>query len=228
MTRRDAIMPVLLLALAAPAASRAEEYSGGADANAGIASATAGSLSISTKTGALIGVRKIFSGSVSSHDAGHTVTIERYDELAGGWNAIAHAVAKSNGSFAARWKPDARVGQERIRATVDSSTATAAAAAPEIAITVFRPGKATWYGPGFYGNKTACGQKLTKTLQGVAHKTLPCGTPITILYKGRTVTVPVVDRGPFANGANWDITGATAQSLGFATTARIGTIAATD
>ena len=36
----------------------------------------------------------------------------------------------------------------------------------------------SWYGPGLYGNGTACGQKLTKGLVGVAHRTLPCGTKV--------------------------------------------------
>ena len=35
----------------------------------------------------------------------------------------------------------------------------------------------SWYGPGLYGNGTACGQTLTKTLVGVAHRTLPSAAP---------------------------------------------------
>ena len=66
----------------------------------------------------------------------------------------------------------------------------------------------SWYGPGFYGNGTACGEKLTKTLMGVAHRTLPCGTLVTFRNpaNGRTVTVPVVDRGPYVSGRTWDMT----------------------
>jgi rare lipoprotein A (RlpA)-like double-psi beta-barrel protein len=64
----------------------------------------------------------------------------------------------------------------------------------------------SWFGPGFYGNGTACGQTMTKTLVGVAHRTLPCGTLVTFRYKGRTVTVPVVDRGPYVAGRTWDLT----------------------
>ena len=65
----------------------------------------------------------------------------------------------------------------------------------------------SWYGPGFYGKRTACGYALTKTLLGVAHKTLPCGTKVTFSWKGRTITVPVVDRGPYVSGRQWDLTG---------------------
>ncbi|HKF85944.1 MAG TPA: septal ring lytic transglycosylase RlpA family protein [Candidatus Limnocylindrales bacterium] len=63
----------------------------------------------------------------------------------------------------------------------------------------------SWYGPGLYGNGTACGQKLTKDLVGVAHRTLPCGTIVTFRYKGKTVSAPVIDRGPYAAGRTWDL-----------------------
>jgi hypothetical protein len=66
----------------------------------------------------------------------------------------------------------------------------------------------SWYGPGFYGQHTACGQLLTKTLRGVANRTLPCGTLVTFRnpVNGATVTVPVVDRGPYVAGRYWDLT----------------------
>jgi hypothetical protein len=64
----------------------------------------------------------------------------------------------------------------------------------------------SWYGPGLIGNGTACGQTLTRSLVGVAHRTLPCGTKITFRYEGRTLTMPVVDRGPFVGGRIFDLT----------------------
>ncbi|HLX34064.1 MAG TPA: septal ring lytic transglycosylase RlpA family protein [Candidatus Limnocylindrales bacterium] len=64
----------------------------------------------------------------------------------------------------------------------------------------------SWYGPGFYGNRTACGETLTATLLGVANRTLPCGTLVTFRWAGRTITVPVVDRGPYVSGREWDLT----------------------
>jgi hypothetical protein len=64
----------------------------------------------------------------------------------------------------------------------------------------------SWFGPGLYGNGTACGQTLTKTLVGVAHRTLKCGTLVTFRYNGTTLTVPVVDRGPYVAGRTWDLT----------------------
>jgi hypothetical protein len=68
----------------------------------------------------------------------------------------------------------------------------------------------SFYGPGFYGKRTACGYALTTSLVGVAHRTLPCGTRVTFRNpsNGRTVTTIVVDRGPYVSGRNWDLTGA--------------------
>ena len=73
---------------------------------------------------------------------------------------------------------------------------------------------ATWYGPGFWGNKTACGQRLTRGTVGVAHKTLPCGSRVVIRYEGRYLRTRVIDRGPFANGAKWDLTQRAARLVG--------------
>lgn len=67
----------------------------------------------------------------------------------------------------------------------------------------------SWYGPGFYGKRTACGLALTRTLIGVAHRSLPCGTKVTFRNpsNGRVVTARVVDRGPYVSGRQWDLTG---------------------
>jgi peptidoglycan hydrolase-like protein with peptidoglycan-binding domain len=76
---------------------------------------------------------------------------------------------------------------------------------------------ATWYGPGFYGNQTACGKVLRTTTIGVAHRSLPCGTKVTLAYHGHSVVAPVIDRGPYTTGYAFDLTGATAERLGVTT-----------
>jgi len=65
----------------------------------------------------------------------------------------------------------------------------------------------SWYGPGLYGNGTACGQTLTRGLVGVAHRTLPCGTKIEFRNpeNGLTAIAEVIDRGPFVSGRTWDM-----------------------
>ena len=83
---------------------------------------------------------------------------------------------------------------------------------------------ATWYGPGFYGHTTACGQKLTPKLVGLASRTLPCGTLVRISYGGHLLTAPVLDRGPYGHsGAMWDLTSGAARALEIKETVRIGT-----
>lgn len=73
---------------------------------------------------------------------------------------------------------------------------------------------ASWFGPGLWGGRTACGLTLTAELRGVAHRTLPCGSTVTLRYGATTMTVAVVDRGPFAHGREFDLTYATRVALG--------------
>jgi len=83
---------------------------------------------------------------------------------------------------------------------------------------------ATWFGPGFYGHATACGQTMSPTLVGVASRTLPCGTLVQVGYRGHELTVPVLDRGPYGhNGAAWDLTRGAAQALAIKDTVRVAT-----
>jgi rare lipoprotein A (peptidoglycan hydrolase) len=76
------------------------------------------------------------------------------------------------------------------------------------------PQLATWYGPGLFGNRTACGQTLTPRTFGIAHRTLPCGTLVNLTYRGRQINVRVIDRGPFS-GATVDLTSRTKYYLRF-------------
>jgi len=69
-----------------------------------------------------------------------------------------------------------------------------------------------------FGLPIACrvnGGILHRDELGVANKTVPCGTMITFRYHGRGIRVPVIDRGPYIEGREWDLTGATAVALDF-------------
>lgn len=66
-----------------------------------------------------------------------------------------------------------------------------------------------------YGHAVACGGILRVPELGVANKTLPCGTLVIFRYHGRAVRVPVIDRGPYIPGREWDLSGAAAVALGF-------------
>lgn len=179
---------------------------------------------IAAPLGELVGQPVRVEGSLAGARPGDPVAVQRLD--ASGWTTAATATAGAGGAFAATWKPR-RSGRTSLRVVPATSAATVRAASdagPARAVTVYKAVTATWYGPGFYGRRTACGQRLTKRLLGVAHRTLPCGTKVELYKDGRTVTVPVVDRGPFRRGTTYDLTAATAKALGVSATTRLGAI----
>jgi rare lipoprotein A len=82
-------------------------------------------------------------------------------------------------------------------------------------LNVYRNALASWYGPGLYGGHLSCGGTLDAGDLGVAHKSLPCGTKVTLRHHGHVVRVPVIDRGPYSGAREYDLTEATAHRLGF-------------
>jgi rare lipoprotein A (peptidoglycan hydrolase) len=139
------------------------------------------------------------------------------------WLAVASVTVAQDGSFSTTWRPSS-YGQFQIRGVLAGASTAAdspSSSAPRTVV-VYRPGIATWYGPGFFGKRTACGQRLTRTLLGVANRRLPCGTQVQISYRGHTLVAPVIDRGPFAHHAQWDLTAAAAKQIGMTVTSRIG------
>jgi len=227
--RRLLLCALAAAALAAPPAAADPPSPGGTEApprgsTGGVVSAE-GQVAFSARVGTLLRRVARFRGTAPPEEAGQAVTVERFDEPAQTWTPLATATVAPDGTYLARWRTD-RLGRHRVRAVLQRpGAATAAAASGEVEITVHRPAMATWYGPGFFGRRTACGQRMTRSLLGVAHRRLPCGTPVALLYRGRTITVPVVDRGPFRAGIRWDVTAATAEALGFEYTDRIGALA---
>jgi rare lipoprotein A len=187
--------------------------------------ATSDGITITTQESAFLRPGLSVTGAVPGSDAGDTIEI---DQLGSGSNAtwvpVATATARSGGSFAATWRPS-HAGQMTIRAEITGAQASSAAAAPTVSVTVYRRSTATLYGPGFYGHRTACGEVLRRRTIGVANRTLPCGTPVQIYYEGQVITVPVIDRGPYAHGANWDLTMATGRAIGMLDTEVIGATA---
>ena len=154
--------------------------------------------------------------------ARRTVVLQRLDP-ARGWRNVARTKVHSTYRFKVSWTAN-RMGAISLRAIVAGRRRASASstAAPIGRLTVYRPAMATFYGPGFFGQQTACGQTLTPEMQGVAHKKLPCGTLVAITYRGRRTVVPVIDRGPFHEGFSWDLTQATADALGFTGIGEIG------
>jgi rare lipoprotein A (peptidoglycan hydrolase) len=85
----------------------------------------------------------------------------------------------------------------------------------ELAFSPFRSAGASWYGPGLWGRKTACGQTLRPNTLGVAHRNLPCGTAVKFVYQGHALITQVIDRGPYVKGRAWDLTAAASEALAF-------------
>jgi rare lipoprotein A len=82
-------------------------------------------------------------------------------------------------------------------------------------LNAYRWANASWYGPGLYGNRLGCGGRLGPGTLGVANKTLPCGSKVSLRHGRRTVRVRVIDRGPYVGGREFDLTEATARRLHF-------------
>jgi hypothetical protein len=138
--------------------------------------------------------------------------------IEGAWRSIGRETV-SDGSFSHQLRVESK-GYRPLRAVFDGDNANSEGNDDDF-VKVYGRSPATWYGPGFWGEKTACGERLQRGTLGVAHRTLPCGTKVSLLYRGRTITVPVIDRGPYGN-ADWDLTQETAERLRFRETSTIG------
>jgi hypothetical protein len=204
----------------ASANQRASVQSGNASV-----SATGNGVTLQTNASSILRRGLAFSGTAPTRLAGDTVEIERYGhQTQWRWTSTLTTTIQSDGSFSAVWKTN-HIGRFAIRAVVASpSLAQSATTTPSLTITIYRPSMATQYGPGFYGHRTACGVRLTKMTVGVANRTLRCGTNVAVYYQGRTMIVPVIDRGPYATGVDWDLTEATGRALGIGGTAKIGAV----
>jgi rare lipoprotein A len=145
-------------------------------------------------------------GRVLSGAAGRPALLQR--RSGDDWSTIDRTITRSGGAFDFAFRPQ-RSGSARLRVRVD-------AARREIGrLNVYRHAAVSWYGPGLYGNKLSCGGHLTPGTVGVAHKTLPCGTRVTLRRGDRVIRVRVVDRGPYVGGREFDLTSATRAKLHF-------------
>jgi len=124
--------------------------------------------------------------------------------------------SRANGTYKVTWRAPSS-GVYTARARVAGTPVRSRRAR----VNVYRPAAASYYGPGLYGGNLACGGTLTPSKLGVANKTLPCGSKVTLRYHGQTVTVPVIDRGPYAGNREYDLTAATKAKLGFPSTGTV-------
>ena len=181
----------------------------------GAASAPTDGITVNARHHVLAGQTVRIAGRLGSTEANRTVLVRvRHGK---GWTTVDRVKTTKGGNYSATWTPRGLARYGVRVGTLDGS----AKRSLEGGITVYRRSAASWYGPGFYGNRTACGRTLGRGTVGVAHKSLPCGTRVTLRYRGRTVVVPVIDRGPYAGNREYDLTAATKQRLGFGSTGTV-------
>lgn len=160
----------------------------------------------------LVGNRAVYAGRIVGARQGDEVRLDLRGKRA--WSAVATARVASGGRFRVA-KQISSVGDRAARVRVVASEHVEGTHRRVKRVHGFRKSHASYFGPGLYGTALACGGRLSPRTKGVAHKTLPCGTRVTLRYKGRQVTTKVVDRGPYIPGREWDLTAATRNQLGF-------------
>ena len=77
-------------------------------------------------------------------------------------------------------------------------------------------GWASWYGPGFHGNRSASGEIYNQNALTAAHRSLPFGTKVRVINTrtGSSVVVRINDRGPYIGGRIIDLSAAAARIVG--------------
>ena len=171
----------------------------------GLRSASAGATSSTLPEAA----SSAFPGAPRLTLAGRKVELQRLGRH--GWRAFAHTLTGARGRFLLRYKPH-RLLSERVRIVFAGDARDRGAKRYLGHLRSYRLAGASWYGG---SGSLACGGELTSSTMGVANKTLPCGTLVRLRYGGREVSVPVVDRGPYVAGRDFDLTEATKRALGF-------------
>ncbi|MDQ1701586.1 MAG: rare lipoprotein [Frankiaceae bacterium] len=177
--------------------------------------ATAALSTRARRTHVVAGRRAVVTGVLRPAEAGKVVTLQRRGRH--GWRTVTRDRTNRRGGYRLSFRPR-RPGSALLRVRFGGDAHATAARKGAGRLNVYRRAFASWYGPGLYGQKLGCGGTLTPGTIGVAHKTLPCGTRLTLRYRGRTVRARVIDRGPYVGGREFDLTAATKQRLGFGST----------
>ncbi|WP_445502074.1 septal ring lytic transglycosylase RlpA family protein [Microvirga sp. G4-2] len=113
-------------------------------------------------------------------------------------------------------KATLRVATFILSAAALFSASIAQAQPQETSGKVVQSGRASWYGPGFHGRRTASGETFNTNELTAAHRTLPFGTKVRVVNQrtGKSVVVRINDRGPYAHGRVIDLSRASAQAIG--------------
>jgi rare lipoprotein A len=221
-------LTAVLAVVLPPASAEGQATTGGTSAPAAPTETAPGATPFDMAATGYVHRRLVIHG--QSHRARARVVHVERRKGAGRWTPLKRVRADRKGNWRAAWQPK-KAGSYELRAWVGTRSKTAGGSsagglsidtAGSHYLNIYERAIATWYGPGFFGRMTSCGQQLAPETVGVAHRKLPCGTMVQIRYAGRSIVVPVIDRGPFANNADWDLTQAAAGQLGVTGTSHIG------
>jgi rare lipoprotein A len=185
-----------------------------------VATKASSSLTVrSVRRTVMAGKAIVVRGALRPAGAGRAVSLQ-LARGAGGWKTVDHDRTDRHGRYVLIWRAH-RTGSKRVRVHFGGTRELSSARHLAGTAHIYRRALASWYGPGLYGGHLACGGTLTPGTLGVANKSLPCGTKVTLHYRGRTVRVPVVDRGPYVGAREFDLTAATKARLGFGSTGTV-------
>jgi len=207
----------------APAIANSDTHSPAAAPAAAtpVASKASSSLTVSSvRRTVMAGKRVVVRGTLRPAPAGRAVVSLQIGKRGGGWLTVDHDRTSSKGRYVLAWRAS-KTGTRRVRVHFGGTRQLSSARHLAGTTSIYRRALASWYGPGLYGGHLACGGTLTPGTLGVANKSLPCGTKVTLHYHGRTVRVPVIDRGPYVGAREFDLTAATKAKLGFGSTGTV-------
>jgi rare lipoprotein A (peptidoglycan hydrolase) len=220
-----ALMSTTILA-AVPAVAMSDTQSAASKTTATTAAATpvatkaSSSLTVrSVRRTVIAGKRVVVRGTLRPAGSGRAVSLQM-GKAGGGWTTVDHDRTDAKGRYVLVWRAT-RTGTKRVRVHFGGTRELSSARHLAGTARIYRRALASWYGPGLYGGHLACGGTLTPGTLGVANKSLPCGTKVTLHYRGRTVRVPVVDRGPYVGAREFDLTAATKAKLRFGSTGTV-------
>lgn len=161
----------------------------------------------------MTGRRASVAGTVAPGDAGKRVSLQK--RRGARWTTVGRATTRPGGAFRVSYRPP-RPQSATVRIVAGGHVERIGR------LNAYRRATVSWYGPGLYGNKLSCGGRLTPSTIGVANKSLPCGTRLTLRKGHHIVRARVVDRGPYVGGREFDLTSATRQRLHFSGVGSIG------
>ncbi|HEV2752515.1 MAG TPA: septal ring lytic transglycosylase RlpA family protein [Solirubrobacteraceae bacterium] len=215
--RRTGEARVVLGREAAPAAAAGEDVTGARSSEPALVrilpQLSASDDDLAVRVGRTASIR----GQLRPGWEGRRVELQRNDGE--GWDTVDTAATREGGRYTLRYKRSGTSpGAVRVRVVFTGDEANSPTANHAGFMAFQRRAQASWYGPGFYGRRTACGKTMSRSIEGVAHRWLPCGTMVALRHGDETVTVPVIDRGPYSGNREFDLAHRTRRDLGFGST----------